>query len=52
MDCNDATSRGKSEEERQDGAWVATHSATGAAAIPRNEGSSVVGAVSSEMAIL
>jgi hypothetical protein len=31
---------------------VETYSATGAAAVPRNEGSIVVGAVSSEMAIL
>lgn len=51
MDCNDATSVGKSEEERQDEAWVATHSARGAAVVLCNEGSIVVGAVSSEMAI-
>ena len=51
MDCNDATSIGKSEEERQDEAWVGTHSATGAAIVLRNEGSIVVGAVSSEMAM-
>ena len=51
MDGNNATSMDKSEKERQDEAWVTTHSATGAFVAARDEGSKVVGPVSSEMAI-
>jgi hypothetical protein len=51
MDGNNATSMDKSEKERQGEAWVTTHSATGTFVAVREEGSKVVGAVSSEMAI-
>ncbi len=51
MDGNDTTSVVESADESNDEAGVSTHSATGAAVAPRNEGSRVVGAVSSVMAI-
>jgi hypothetical protein len=51
MDGNNAISMDKSEKERRDEAWGTTHSATGAFIALRDEGSKVVGAVSSEKAI-
>lgn len=39
------------QRKRQEEAWMATHSATGATVVPLSEGSFVVGVVSSKMGI-